>query len=210
MVTIPPLPNVESSAPLEVYCARAITNFALIFEWPARRMLVPLTATALAVVELPDGMGVVTIPPVPKPVSRVPGVPGAPAVLYRSSKKLETPDTGQLLPATRSLPSACRVAAKAVAEAEGRLVTVIPLLPNVESRVPSTLYRITTTLAGVVKLVPTAMILPSAGCRTTAKAISSWEVLTSVVTRPVPPTRLVVSGVPFALYLASATAVGAP
>src|SRR6267378_3373406 len=195
-----------SSAPVEVYWARTIRNFTPMFEWPATRMLVPLTATALAVVELPDGMGVVTIPPVPKPVSRVPGVPGAPAVLYRSSKKLETPDTGQLLPATRSLPSACKVAAKALASAEGRLVIVIPLLPKVESRVPSVLYRITTTPAGVVKLVPTAMILPS-GCRTVAKATSSWEVLTSVVTRPVPPTRLVVSGAPFALYLASATAV---
>src|SRR2546426_3085323 len=128
VVTIPLLPNVESSAPLEVYCARAITNLAPINEWPATRMLVPLTATALAVVELPDEMGVVTIPPVPKPVSRVPGVPGAPAVLYRSSKKLETPDKGQLLPATRSLPSACRGAAKPLAAAEGRLVAVIPPL----------------------------------------------------------------------------------
>ena len=77
LVTIPVPPNVESSMPLESYCARAITNLKPIFECPARRMLVPLTATALAVVELPNGMGVVTIPvpAVPKPVSRAPGVP---------------------------------------------------------------------------------------------------------------------------------------
>ena len=86
-------------------------------------------------------------------------------------------------------------------------MTVIPLVPKVESGVPSVLYRITTMLAGVVKLVPTVMILPSTGCRTTAKATSSWDVFTSVVTRPVPPTTLAVSGVPFALYRASATAV---
>src|SRR6266853_573658 len=50
------------------------------------------------------------------------------------------------------------------------------------------------------------MILWSAGCKTTAKARSLWEGLTSVVTRPIPPVRLV-SGVPLALYLSSATAV---
>src|SRR5947208_15454271 len=99
--------------------------------------------------------------------------------------------------------------AKGLAWAEGRLVTGIRLLLKEQSGVPAVLYRITTMLEGVVKLVPTTMILPSAGWRTTAKATSSRELLTSVVTRPVPPIRLVVSGVPFALYLATATAVGA-
>src|SRR6267378_4066204 len=52
------------------------------------------------------------------------------------------------------------------------------------------------------------MILPSTGCTTTAKAISSWEPLTSVVTTPCVPKP--VSGAPVALYLASVTASGAP
>src|SRR5260221_1252439 len=51
------------------------------------------------------------------------------------------------------------------------------------------------------------MILPSAGCKRTAKPRSFWKGLTSVVTRPVPWTRLVVSGVPLALCLSSGTAV---
>src|SRR5712692_936708 len=50
------------------------------------------------------------------------------------------------------------------------------------------------------------MILPS-DCKRTANARSFWEGLTSVVTRPLPPIRLV-SGMPsIALNLSSATAV---
>src|SRR5713226_8600007 len=59
-------------------------------------------------------------------------------------------------------------------------------------------------LACVVKVFPTAMILPD--CNRTANARSFWEGLTSVVTRPFPP-RLVSGAPSAALNLSSAIAV---